>query len=137
MLPPRRLLAVPALLYLPVLAGAQHSAAQAIEQSPGDAYAAAAVLLTRLVFLLVPASVALQIIALRKLDGKLLQLARFSACAMAALWLFVVVTALAGSNLSPIWLVFLSPFFVLFLALLLFARRRAPAADDSLLIPPR
>lgn len=136
MLPPRRLLGVPALLYLPVLAGAQHMV-EAVEQSPDDDYGAAAMVLTRLVFLLVPASVALQVIALRKLEGKLLQLAKFSACAMAALWFFVIVTTLAGSSLSPIWLVFLSPFFVLFLAALLFVRPQPGAADDSLLIPPR
>ncbi|HET6630867.1 MAG TPA: hypothetical protein VFG91_13930 [Woeseiaceae bacterium] len=137
MLPPPRLLAIPALLYLPALAGAQHTAAPAVEPPLDDAYGAAAVLLTRLVFLLVPASLAVQVVALRKLEGRLLQLARFSACAMAALWLFVAVTAVAGSTLSPIWLVLLSPFFVLFLAVLLFVRSRAAADDASLLVRPR
>lgn len=80
-----------------------------------------------LLFLLVPLSVGLQIYAWRKLDGKRGQFARWSGFAMAALWLFVIVTAMAGSNLSPIWVVFLSPVFVLFLGGLLVAQARARA----------
>lgn len=75
-------------------------------------------------FLLVPLSVVLQVYAWRKLDGKPGALARLSGMAMAALWLFVIVTGMAGSNLSPIWLVFLSPLFVMFLGGLIVARRR-------------
>jgi hypothetical protein len=43
--------------------------------------------------------------------------------AMAGLWLFVIVTGLAGSNLSPIWLVLLSPLFTLLLGALLVQQR--------------
>jgi hypothetical protein len=81
-------------------------------------------IVTQLFFLLVPLSVGLQIYAWRKLDGGPGQLARLSGYAMGALWLFVIVTAMAGSNLSPIWLVFLSPLFVLLLGGLLVAGRR-------------
>jgi hypothetical protein len=79
---------------------------------------AGGLLLMQAVFWLVPISIILQIVAWRKLGGIYGRLARGSALAMAALWLFVIVTALTGSNLSPIWLVFLSPLFVLFLAAL-------------------
>lgn len=79
---------------------------------------------TQLLFLLVPVSVGLQIYAWRKLDGGPGRLARWSGYAMGALWLFVIATAMAGSNLSPIWIVFLSPFFVLFLGVLLVGARR-------------
>lgn len=82
----------------------------------------------QLAFLLVPFSVALQIYAWCKLEGRPKQLARISGYLMAALWLFVIVTAMAGSNLSPIWLVFLSPFFVLYLAMLIRWSRRTAAA---------
>lgn len=89
------------------------------------------ILLIQLMFLLVPASIALQVAALMILRGAAGGVARLSALAMALLWLFVIVTALAGSNLSPIWLVFLSPLFVLLLSVLLvkhrLARKRAGA----------
>lgn len=78
--------------------------------------------ITQLMIACVPLSVILQVLALRKLAGRAQRLARFSALAMGALWLFVIVTAVAGSNLSPIWLLFVSPFFVLFLSMLLVAR---------------
>ena len=84
--------------------------------------------IVQLAFLIVPFSVALQIYAWRKLEGRPQQLARISGCLMAALWLFVIVTAMAGSNLSPIWLVFLSPFFVFYLAILIRWSRRTAAA---------
>ena len=84
--------------------------------------------IVQLAFLLVPFSVALQIYAWRKLEGRPRQLARISGWLMAALWLFVIVTGMAGSNLSPIWLVFLSPFFVLYLAMLIRFSRRTAAA---------
>ena len=83
----------------------------------------------QLVFLLVPASVILQICAWRKLEGRHHQLARVSGYLMAALWLFVILTGLAGSNLSPIWLIFLSPFFVVFLLVLIARSRRARTAS--------
>lgn len=107
---------------------------QVAAEAPNGSDAGGAVLVTvmQLVFLLVPASVVLQFFALRRLDGNLKQLAKASAYAMGALWLFVIVTALAGSNLSPIWLVFLSPLFVLFLGSLLFLHSRRGADDDSL-----
>jgi uncharacterized membrane protein len=73
----------------------------------------------QLLFLLVPLSVILQIYAWRKLEGRLNQLARLSGWLMVALWLFVLLTGLAGSNLSPIWLVFLSPIFVVYLLVLI------------------
>lgn len=86
----------------------------------------------QLLFLLVPASVVLQIVALRKLHGAHLSWAKLSALAMGALWLFVIVTGFAGSNLSPIWLVFLSPLFVVLLtALLLHHRATARGAGAS------
>lgn len=75
-------------------------------------------------FLIVPLSVILQIYAWWKLEGRHKQLARISGYLMAALWLFVIVTGMAGSNLSPIWLVFLSPVFLVFL-LMLIQRSRA------------
>lgn len=78
----------------------------------------------QLFFLLVPLSVGLQIYAWCKFDGGLGRLARGSGYAMGALWLFVIATGLAGSNLSPIWLVFLSPLFALFLGGLLVVGRR-------------
>jgi hypothetical protein len=85
--------------------------------------------IVQLAFLIVPFSVALQIYAWRKLEGRPKQLARISGYLMAALWLFVIVTAMAGSNLSPIWLVFLSPFFVAYLAVLIrWSRREASLA---------
>jgi hypothetical protein len=62
-----------------------------------------------------------------KLEGRPKQLARISGYLMAALWLFVIVTGLAGSNLSPIWLVFLSPLFVVFLMVLIARSRHAAA----------
>jgi hypothetical protein len=80
--------------------------------------------IVQLVFLVVPFSVALQFYAWRKLQGRPKQLARISGYLMAALWLFVIVTAMAGSNLSPIWLVFLSPVFVAYLAMLIRWSRR-------------
>lgn len=84
-----------------------------------------------LFFLLVPLSVGLQVYAWRKLDGGPGRLARWSGYAMGALWLFVIVIGLAGSNLSPIWLVFLSPLFVLFLGgLLVVGRRQGRGAAD-------
>jgi len=50
---------------------------------------------------------------------------------MGALWVFVLLTGLAGSHLSPIWLVFLSPLFVLFLGgLLVVGRRQGSGAAD-------
>lgn len=79
-------------------------------------------------FLCVPLSVILQIYAWRKFEGGLNRLARISGWLMAALWLFVLVTGLAGSNLSPIWLVFLSPLFVVYLSILLVRHRRMSAA---------
>lgn len=86
----------------------------------------------QLLFALVPVSVVLQVVALRKLDGAHGGLARLSALAMGALWLFVIVTGIAGSNLSPIWLVLLSPLFVVLLtALLLHHRFTARGADAS------
>jgi len=92
---------------------------------PPAEYGWFATIVTQLFFLLVPVSVGLQIYAWRKLDGGPGRLARLSGWAMGALWLFVILTALAGSNLSPIWLVFLSPLFVLFLGgLLVVARNR-------------
>jgi hypothetical protein len=78
----------------------------------------------QLLFLLVPLSVVLQIYAWRKLEGRLNQLARISGWLMAALWMFVILTGLAGSNLSPIWLVFLSPIFVVYLLVLIRQSRR-------------
>ena len=78
----------------------------------------------QLFFLMVPLSVILQIYAWRKLEGRPNQLARISGWLMAALWLFVVLTALAGSNLSPIWVVFLSPIFVVYLLVLIRQSRR-------------
>jgi len=88
-------------------------------------------LLVELMFLSVPLSLILQVLALRMLDGTRLRLAKVSALVMAALWLFVIVTGVAGSNLSPIWLVFLCPLFVVFLSVLLIqtylSRRRAAA----------
>jgi hypothetical protein len=80
--------------------------------------------LMQLVFACIPLSVAVQIFSLCKLEGSLKSLARFSACAMAALWIFVLATGIAGSNLSPIWLVLLSPLFLLFLAVLLVVRSK-------------
>ena len=50
---------------------------------------------------------------------------------MAALWLFVIVTGVAGSNLSPIWLVFLSPLFVAFLIVLLVHQRATTRASGT------
>ncbi|HNR22036.1 MAG TPA: hypothetical protein PKL49_03305 [Steroidobacteraceae bacterium] len=92
---------------------------------PPAEYGWFATVVTQLFFLLVPLSVGLQIHAWRKLDGGPGRLARLSGYAMGALWLFVILTGVAGSNLSPIWIVFLSPLFVLFLgALLLVARTR-------------
>lgn len=73
----------------------------------------------QLLFLLVPLSVILQIYAWRKLEGRLNRLARISGWLMVALWVFVILTGLAGSNLSPIWLVFLSPIFVVYLLVLI------------------
>jgi hypothetical protein len=86
-----------------------------------------ALVVLQLVFLLVPLSVILQIYAWRKLEGRLKQLVRISGYLMAALWLFVIVTGLAGSNLSPIWLVFLSPLFVVFLMVFIARSRHAAA----------
>ena len=83
----------------------------------------------QLFFLVVPLSVVLQIVAWRKLEGRWKDLARISGYLMAALWLFVIVTSLAGSNLSPIWLVFLSPFFAVFLTILLVAHSRSQKAS--------
>ena len=77
-------------------------------------------------------SVVLQIVAWRKLEGRRKDLARISGYLMAALWLFVIVTALAGSNLSPIWVVFLSPFFLVFLTSLLVAESRSKKASLTL-----
>ncbi len=91
---------------------------------PPDEYDWFWTIVTQLFFLLVPLSVGLQIYAWRKLDGGPGRLARWSGYAMGALWLFVIATAMAGSNLSPIWIVFLSPFFVLFLGVLLVGARR-------------
>ncbi|HEX7038302.1 MAG TPA: hypothetical protein VF210_21230 [Pseudomonadales bacterium] len=96
------------------------------EAARSDGWSLSDALLTvfvQLLFLLVPASVALQVVALRKLRGPHLGLAKLSALAMGALWLFVIVTGLAGSNLSPIWLVFLSPLFVALLTVLLLHQR--------------
>lgn len=86
-------------------------------------------LLVQLVFLLVPLSVILQLVSLLVLKGRPKAVAWLSAMAMALLWAFVIVTAVAGSNLSPIWLVFLSPLFVLLLGSLLVGRwlTRTPA----------
>lgn len=110
-----------------------------VDPAPHGSDAGGAVLVTvlQVIFLLVPASVVLQFFALYRLDGNLKRLARLSAYAMGALWLFVLVTGLAGSNLSPIWLVFLSPFFVLFLGVLLFRHSRRGADGDSLVGDPR
>jgi len=94
-----------------------------VVQPPAE-YGWFATMITQLFFFLVPLSVALQIYAWFKLDGGPGRLARWSGYAMGALWLFVIVTAVAGSNLSPIWLVFLSPLFVLFLGGLLVVGRR-------------
>lgn len=91
------------------------------QQQPEDS-SLLAILLMQLVFALVPISVVLQIVALKVLEGPPRGWAWISAFAMAGLWLFVLVTALAGSNLSPIWLVFLSPLFVVFLGGLLVHR---------------
>lgn len=82
------------------------------------------VLLVQLMFLTVPLSVVLQVIALRVLQGPPKSVAWLSAMAMALLWLFVIATGLAGSNLSPILIVLLSPVFVLLLGSLLFRRWR-------------
>lgn len=79
--------------------------------------------ITQLFFLLVPLSVGLQIYAWYKLHGGPGRLARLSGYAMAALWAFVILTGIAGSNLSPIWLVFLSPLFAMFLVGLLVVAR--------------
>jgi len=95
----------------------------------GSALGGLALIVMQLVFLLVPASVILQIYAWRKLEGRHHQLARVSGYLMAALWLFVILTGLAGSNLSPIWLIFLSPFFVVFLLVLIARSRRARTAS--------
>lgn len=84
-----------------------------------------------LFFLLVPLSVGLQIYAWRTLDGGPRRLACGSGYVMGALWVFVLLTGLAGSHLSPIWLVFLSPLFVLFLGgLLVVGRRQGSGAVD-------
>lgn len=99
------------------------SAAAAHDSSSGGGW-----LFVQALFLSVPLALILQVYAWRKLDGTLGRLARYSGYAMGALWLFVIVTALLGSNLSPIWLVFLSPLFVVFLAGLLTVNRlRSPA----------
>ncbi len=106
-----------AAVLLPMVGMAQ----QAMDAAPGSEAGGEIIMaVVQLLFLLVPASVILQVFALRRLEGNRRRLAKLSAWAMGALWLFVIVTGLAGSNLSPIWLLFLSPFFVLFLGLLLF-----------------
>ncbi len=102
-----------------------------------DAGGAVLVSVVQVFFLMVPVSVLLQFFALYRLDGDLKRLARMSAYAMGALWLFVLVTGLAGSNLSPIWLVLLSPFFALFLGVLLFRHSRRGADGDSPVPDPR
>ena len=94
----------------------------------GSALGALALIVMQLVFLLVPVAVILQIYAWRKLEGRYHQLARVSGYLLGALWLFVILTGLAGSNLSPIWLVFLSPFFVVFLLVLIARSRSAQTA---------
>lgn len=88
-------------------------------QRPDSESGVLALILTQLIFACIPLSVAVQIHALCKLEGGLKRLARVSAFAMAALWIFVIVTGIAGSNISPIWLVFLSPVFVAYLFALL------------------
>lgn len=88
-----------------------------------------ALVVMQVIFACIPLSVAVQIFSLCKLEGNLQFLARLSAFAMAALWLFVLVTGIAGSNLSPIWLVFLSPLFLLFLMALLIARSKFQRAE--------
>lgn len=108
------------------LLASQHT--QSDETGVGDALL---LVFIQLLFLLVPASVVLQIVALRKLDRAHGGLARLSAIAMAALWLFVIVTGFAGSNLSPIWLVFLSPLFVVFLSVLLLHHRTVTRASAN------
>lgn len=82
---------------------------------PPDEFGWIAAVITQLFFLTVPLSVGLQLYAWYKLDGGPGRLARLSGYAMGALWVFVILTGIAGSNLSPIWLVFLSPLFTLFL----------------------
>jgi hypothetical protein len=94
----------------------------------GSALGGLALIVMQLVFLLVPVAVILQIYAWRKLEGRYHKLARVSGYLMGALWLFVILTGLAGSNLSPIWLVFLSPFFVVFLLVLIARSRSAQTA---------
>ena len=121
--------ASPGLLYAALIAVLLPALCAAAGEAPGGSEAGGAVLITfvQIIFLMVPASVVLQVYAVYRLDGNRKRLARRSAYAMGALWLFVILTGLAGSNLSPIWLVILSPFFVLFLGTLLFRDRRSVA----------
>jgi hypothetical protein len=107
---------------------------QAQQRADGRSGLLIAVLM-QLVFSCIPLSVAVQIFSLCKLEGRLKSLARYSAYGMAGLWIFVLATALAGSHLSPLWLAYMSPVFLLFLAALLVARsrfRRGYAATVSL-----
>lgn len=94
-----------------------------------------ALVVMQVIFACIPLSVAVQMFSLCKLEGNLKSLARLSAYAMAALWFFVIVTGIAGSNLSPIWLVFLSPLFLLFLIALLIARSKFQRPDYSVSRP--
>ena len=130
MKPSSRFLSALTAVLLPVASLAQ----RVVEAEPGSETGGAIIIsVVQLLFLMVPASVVLQVFALLRLDGNRRRLAKMSAWAMGALWLFVIVTGFAGSNLSPIWLVFLSPFFVLFLGVLLFRSYRSGKDDDSLL----
>lgn len=107
------------------------SSAQQAATSEGGAFEIVLMLLMQLLFLSVPASIALQVAALMLLRGAAGGIARLSALAMGLLWLFVIVTAVAGSNLSPIWLVFLSPLFVILLSVLLVRHRLARKRLDA------
>ena len=90
-----------------------------IRNAAAPEYGAGVGLLTALLFGSVPGYLVAQAFALWHLRGRWSAWVWAPAAAMGALYLFVIVAGLAGSNLAPIWVVFLSPLALLYVIVLL------------------